>query len=85
MHAFSSSVKVRLTIRNKRQSDNFLLHLVCFILLFSDHAKTFYIYLHYNFCRVVVCRLSVKALHTFKAVIAEILPEKLCLNVGEHL
>ena len=37
-------------------SDNFLSHLVSFILLLCDHAKTFYILVHYNFCRVVAYR-----------------------------
>ena len=32
-----------------------------FILLFSDHAKTFYIHLHYDCFRVVACRVFVNA------------------------
>ena len=42
-------LKVHLPIRDKNIS-----HLVCFILLFTDHAKTCEIFLHllYNFVRV---------------------------------
>ena len=40
--------------RDKRQ---FYIAL-CFILLFSDHTKTFCIHLHYDFCRVVAYRMS---------------------------
>ena len=39
-------LKVGLLIRDKRHRT-----------LVSDHAKTFYIYLHHNFCRVVARRL----------------------------
>ena len=38
-----------------------------FILLFSDHAKTFYIHLHYDCLRVVVCRVFVNAPFVYKA------------------
>ena len=48
----------RLPIRDSRQCDNLLSDIACYILLFNDPAKTFYIHLHYNFCRVVVCRTS---------------------------
>ena len=38
-----------------------------FILLFSDHAKTFYIHLHYICLRVVACRVFVNAPFVCKA------------------
>ena len=38
-----------------------------FILLFSDHAKTFYIHLHYDCFRVVACRVFVNAPFVYKA------------------
>ena len=38
-----------------------------FILLFSDHAKTFYIHLHYDCLRVVACRVFVNAPFVYKA------------------
>ena len=37
------------------------------ILLFNDHAKTFYIHLHYDCFRVVACRVSVNAPFVYKA------------------
>ena len=38
-----------------------------FILLFSDHAKTFYIHLHYDCLRVVACGVFVNAPFVYKA------------------
>ena len=38
-----------------------------FILLFNDHAKTFYIHLHYDCLRAVACRVFANAPFVYKA------------------
>ena len=45
----------------------------CFILLFNDHAKIFYIHLHYNFCRVVARHLSRSGKRTLRKCYSNVL------------
>ena len=62
-----SIVKLRLPIRGNatRGTRQKFSHLVCFILLFTDHAKS-YVYLHYNFSRVIALpRIGKRAFKPF--------------------
>ena len=76
LHDELKSIKIRInaekcdgasTDARQRDRRQLFIPFCSFILLFSDHAKTFYIHLHYDCLRVVACRVFVNAPFVYKA------------------